>query len=404
MRFLYPAAMAQSLFKLAILGTVSSVLATALIAFLIVLPGPVSAKAPGKTYCFVGKCHRVKTLGETNALVGKSVPLVASHYNDCRKDRYNPCGLTSSGEPFHATRADNAASPIYPDGTVLLVRNPKTKAAAVLRINNAGPYWGNRKLDVSYAAAERLGFRRRGVAKLETRILSAPNRGEARYKRRRAYRPVPGFIGKFESLAAAENAAIALMVLDASSASMLAPSNSAALLASARRHVKKSKKVREKERRQLAPIIKTMRMIADLKPQDANPIQNTNSVPSGLDTRRIAQLPSAPPLGNTDTSGSPQQGLARAVLANSNNEAISGEGRPPAAQLIKTAAVGSQIAPSWKSMFRKRIGDASLERATRAHYRSALLGNLKPSTPHRGPIPDGRARPAPFVDRFGLAG
>ncbi len=43
---------------------------------------PAEAKTPGKTYCFVGKCHRVKTIEETQALVGVEERLVASHYDD----------------------------------------------------------------------------------------------------------------------------------------------------------------------------------------------------------------------------------------------------------------------------------------------------------------------------------
>lgn len=182
---------------------------------------PASAKTPGSTYCFYGKCHRVKTIAETQRLVGKTVRLNSSHYDDCRKDRYNPCGLTSSGEPFFANRADNAASPIYPDGTKLLVWSPTSKEAAVVRINNAGPYWGNRKLDVSRALARKLGFERRGVAKLETRVLSAPTRKEARYKRNRRYQKVKGPIGKFASLDEAEKGLAVLLAFDAMTTAMV---------------------------------------------------------------------------------------------------------------------------------------------------------------------------------------
>ena len=75
------------------------------------------AKGPGRTYCFLKKCHRVKTIAETHALIGRDMTVIASHYDDCKKDRFNPCGLTSSGEPFFPERADNAASPVLPDGT-----------------------------------------------------------------------------------------------------------------------------------------------------------------------------------------------------------------------------------------------------------------------------------------------
>jgi rare lipoprotein A len=161
------------------------------------------AKVPGDTYCFYKTCHRVKTLAETRALIGREHTLPASFYDACSSDSYNPCGLTSSGEVFRPNDADNAASPIYPDGTTLLVWAPSTKQAAVLRVNNAGPYWGDRKLDVSRAAAEKLGFKGSGTANLKARVLSVPTRGEATYRYKRHYQPVAGHIGKFASLDAA---------------------------------------------------------------------------------------------------------------------------------------------------------------------------------------------------------
>jgi len=162
--------------------------------------GQAEAKTPGKTYCFHGKCHRVKTIAETEALVGSEETLVASHYDSCKRDRYNPCGLTSSGAVFNADAPDNAASPIYPDGTTLLVWSPETRASIVLRVNNAGPYWGNRRLDVSRGAAEVLGFAGKGVATLKVRVIDAPTIAEATYKKNRKYDPVPGYIGQFASL------------------------------------------------------------------------------------------------------------------------------------------------------------------------------------------------------------
>src|SRR5262245_18970415 len=118
---------------------------------------PAGAKTPGSTYCYYGTCHRVKSIAETEAVVGQEETIVASHYDSCKKDRYNPCGLTSSGEAFDPDSEANAASPIYPDGTKLLVWSPETNVAIVLRVNNAGPYWGNRKLDVSRSEERRVG-------------------------------------------------------------------------------------------------------------------------------------------------------------------------------------------------------------------------------------------------------
>ena len=156
------------------------------------------AKTPGKTYCFHGTCHTVRTIAETQALVGKTVVVKASFYDDCKNDSFNPCGLTSSGESFRAWKADNAASPVYPDGTKVLVWHPKTKKTLVVRINNAGPYWGDRKLDLSRGAAEKLGVS--GVTTVHVRVLEAPTQKEATYSRNRTYAPVQGFVGVFADM------------------------------------------------------------------------------------------------------------------------------------------------------------------------------------------------------------
>ncbi len=165
------------------------------------------AKSPGTRYCFHGFCHRVGTLAQTDTLVGWRGYLLASYYDSCRLDRLNPCGLTSSGAVFRPDLPDNAASPLLPDGTVILAYNPKTGDASVLRITNAGPYSGKRKLDVSRAAAEKLGFRTQGVAALVISVLQSPTKTEASYVRRRVYPRVPGYLGRFETFDIALEAA-----------------------------------------------------------------------------------------------------------------------------------------------------------------------------------------------------
>lgn len=165
------------------------------------------AKSPGTRYCFHGLCHRVGTLAQTDTLVGWRGYLLASYYDSCRLDRLNPCGLTSSGAVFRPDLPDNAASPLLPDGTVILAYNPKTGDSSVLRITNAGPYSGKRKLDVSRAAAEKLGFRKQGVAALVISVLQSPTKAEASYVRKRVYPAVPGYLGRFETVDIAVEAA-----------------------------------------------------------------------------------------------------------------------------------------------------------------------------------------------------
>ncbi len=186
--------------------------AAALIASLAMLaPVAGQAKTPGKTYCFNRICHQVKTIHEMVSLVGTEETLSTSFYDDCKRDRYNPCGLTSSGEKFRPNDADNAASPIYPNGTVLLLWNPANGEAATVRVNNSGPYWGKRKLDVSRGAAEKLGFKNKGVAKLVVKVISVPTLAEARYKKNRRYAAVPGHLGTFTSVASAYSGMVLAM-------------------------------------------------------------------------------------------------------------------------------------------------------------------------------------------------
>jgi rare lipoprotein A len=207
--------------RLAFVATIATAIAA--IAIPATTSTPTEAKTPGKTYCFVGKCHRVKTIDETAALVGVEQNITASHYDDCSKDRYNPCGLTSSGERFHPDRPDNTASPIYPDGTQLLVWSPKNKRALVVRVNNAGPYWGNRTLDLSRAAAEKLGFEGEGVANLKVKVIKAPEVAETQYKKNREYDPVPGDIGQYASVDDAQRGMAVVLAFKATTGSPFAP-------------------------------------------------------------------------------------------------------------------------------------------------------------------------------------
>ncbi|MBU1213037.1 MAG: septal ring lytic transglycosylase RlpA family protein [Alphaproteobacteria bacterium] len=371
---------------------------------------PAQAKTPGSTYCFVGKCHKVKSLSETAALVGETIPLVASHYSDCSKDRYNPCGLTSSGEEFHPDRSDNAASPIYPDGTVLLVRNPATKAAAVLRINNAGPYWGNRKLDVSYAAADKLGFKNRGVANLETKILSAPNKREAGYIRKRNYRPLPGFIGTFENMAGAERTAVALMILDATAASALAPSSSAAALVAARTESGEEKARKTGDYKKLEPILKTMNLIADMKPVEAKAMKTAGleikAAPTWGGARTSKPLAiavaGAAVVGAKGEVVSPRRQLAAVAMVETGAETGVSETQATrtAVKLIRTAEVGAADEDDWERLLRSRLGGLSLVGGRGG------LGDPN-GFPFR-PVPDRAPRPAlphaPNTARHGMTG
>lgn len=149
-------------------------MAIAALAGLVSADSATLAKTPGKTYCINGVCHRVKTVAEMESLVGYEEVVVASYYDDCKIDKHNPCTALSSGEDFRPDLPDNAASPVYPNGTILYLTNPQTNKQVLVRVNNSGPYKKGRMLDVSRAAAEALGFKRLGTAKLKVTVISGP--------------------------------------------------------------------------------------------------------------------------------------------------------------------------------------------------------------------------------------
>lgn len=77
---------------------------------------------------------------------------------------------TANGERFDAN-ALTAAHPTLPLPSYVRVTNMTNGKAAVLRLNDRGPFTRNRLLDVSRAAAEKLDFRRAGRAKVRVEYL-----------------------------------------------------------------------------------------------------------------------------------------------------------------------------------------------------------------------------------------
>jgi rare lipoprotein A len=146
---------------------------TASILTLIALPTISCAKTPGSTYCFNGICHRVQTIAEVQVLIGREETVGASFFDECKADRAHPCATAILDAGLSADLPGSAASPVYPNGTLLALFNPKTNAKAVVRITSAGPYIKGRLLDVSRATAAQLGFINAGTAQLNVTVLPA---------------------------------------------------------------------------------------------------------------------------------------------------------------------------------------------------------------------------------------
>ncbi len=77
---------------------------------------------------------------------------------------------TASGEEYDMFQL-TAAHRSLPLGTWVKVTNLRNGKWAVLKVNDRGPYVGNRILDVSYGAAQALNFRGRGVEKVSIEVV-----------------------------------------------------------------------------------------------------------------------------------------------------------------------------------------------------------------------------------------
>ena len=83
--------------------------------------------------------------------------------------------VTANGEVYDMF-AFTAAHPSLPFGSLVRLVDPRTGRSQLVRINDRGPYVGDREIDVSYAVACRLDMDRRGLAWLRLELLEVPPR------------------------------------------------------------------------------------------------------------------------------------------------------------------------------------------------------------------------------------
>jgi rare lipoprotein A len=77
---------------------------------------------------------------------------------------------TANGEIFDPMQL-TAAHRTLPFGTLLEVTNPKTNQSVRVRVNDRGPYVGNRVLDLSYAAAKEIGLVDPGSGSVQMKVV-----------------------------------------------------------------------------------------------------------------------------------------------------------------------------------------------------------------------------------------
>lgn len=84
---------------------------------------------------------------------------------------------SASGEIYHQEEL-TAAHRTLPFGTLVRVRRLDNQKSVVVRINDRGPFIQSRVIDLSRAAARRLGMNSAGLAPVELEVLDAPAAGE----------------------------------------------------------------------------------------------------------------------------------------------------------------------------------------------------------------------------------
>ncbi len=77
---------------------------------------------------------------------------------------------TANGEIFDPLQF-TAAHRTLPFGTVVDVTNPKTSQTVRVRINDRGPYIGQRVIDLSYAAAQQIGLIEPGSGQVDIHVV-----------------------------------------------------------------------------------------------------------------------------------------------------------------------------------------------------------------------------------------
>lgn len=88
---------------------------------------------------------------------------------------------TSNGEIYNM-HAETAAHKTLPMGTIVRVTNLENNRAMMLRINDRGPFVGDRIIDLSKTAANKLGIYRKGTGLVKVEVVQAPPPLQARHR------------------------------------------------------------------------------------------------------------------------------------------------------------------------------------------------------------------------------
>jgi len=117
--------------------------------------------------------------------VGKPYKVAGKTYRPVYDPHYEKTGLASwYGSQFHGRRTANgdvfnmndltAAHTTLPMPSYVRVTNLENGRWLILKINDRGPFVGNRLIDVSRRAAQLLGFEKKGVTRVRVQAVTGP--------------------------------------------------------------------------------------------------------------------------------------------------------------------------------------------------------------------------------------
>jgi rare lipoprotein A len=131
-----------------------------------VVPEPVNRNLRGNKspYIVLGKTYTVMSTEE-----GYSERGIASWYGE----KFHGHD-TSNGEVFDMYKV-SAAHKSLPIPSFLRVTNLDNNRSIIVRVNDRGPFHGDRVIDLSYAAALKLGFADRGTARVQLEAIMPPS-------------------------------------------------------------------------------------------------------------------------------------------------------------------------------------------------------------------------------------
>jgi len=117
-----------------------------------------------KTYKVLGNYYTPREVS-----VGEKMYGISSWYGP---NFHGKC--TSSGEKYNMYKR-TAAHKTLPMNTIVRVKNLQNGMSTVVRINDRGPFVGERIIDCSYRAGKEIGLDKMGISRVELEVLHTEN-------------------------------------------------------------------------------------------------------------------------------------------------------------------------------------------------------------------------------------